>query len=459
MRGILLGVLFFIPSATEAAVVISEVAWMGSTASANHEWIELQNTGAAVDVSGWTLTDGMNLSITLEGIIPAQSYVVLERTSDETVSGSAFLIYTGALVNTGAVLELKRADSGLEDQVAGGENWSFIGGDNITKETAQYTSGGWVTGTPTPGTANRVSNTPPVQEEDDTKKDDTTKSDTVTSAKKSSSGETVRLVLPPVSLKLAIDAQKIGYVNQPIPFTVEASGIGKNLISSLVYEWNFGDGNIASTKSPTHTFSYPGTYAVVAYASYGRQKQLHRHDITILPVDISVTKSERGDVQISNDSPYEIDVSEYTVFAGKTFTFPKFSLLLPNQTVTLPKKLVGDKAVSVRDATGSFVPTTVANVSSRTNESKPVEVIEKSSYIPKTSILSSSLEEDSSVEPIVAGIATSTEEAAPKEIIIGSSSRQKAVKEVEAWPYVALVGIVILGLFGVARKLRGNQNQ
>ncbi|MCA9360208.1 hypothetical protein KC850_04225, partial [Candidatus Kaiserbacteria bacterium] len=50
------------PYSVNAAVYISEVAWMGSDSSANHEWIELHNDGDAVSVADWVLTDGANLS-------------------------------------------------------------------------------------------------------------------------------------------------------------------------------------------------------------------------------------------------------------------------------------------------------------------------------------------------------------------------------------------------------------
>jgi hypothetical protein len=105
------------------AVSINEVAWMGSVTSANHEWIELYNPGEAVSVAGWTLSDGMNLNITLVGEMAAASYVVLERTSEESAPGSAFLIYTGALVNGGTTLTLRTAGGEIHDQVAGGEGW------------------------------------------------------------------------------------------------------------------------------------------------------------------------------------------------------------------------------------------------------------------------------------------------------------------------------------------------
>lgn len=84
-----------LPLVTEGAVSISEVAWMGSSESANHEWIELHNDGEAIDVTGWVINDGMNLNIELTGVIPAGSYVVLERTSDASAKGEAFNLHRG----------------------------------------------------------------------------------------------------------------------------------------------------------------------------------------------------------------------------------------------------------------------------------------------------------------------------------------------------------------------------
>jgi hypothetical protein len=456
MRAAFLGLLCFLPGVTHAAVFISEVAWMGSSSSANHEWIELYNDGASVDVSGWTLTDGMNLSISLSGTIPAGVYAVLERSSDESASGAAFLVYTGALVNTGAQLQLKRSDGGLEDQIVGGENWVAIGGDNVTKETAQYTSSGWVTGTPTPGAINKGSKTtpppsPPPPNTSGTSSNIATSPKPPSPQTKGSSGEAVRLVLPPVTLKLTVDAQKIGYVNQPISFGVEASGIGRNLIGSLVYEWNFGDGTTAVAKNPTHTFAYPGTYAVVVYASYGRQKQLSRHDITILPVDVTVTKNADGDVQISNQSPYEIDISGYSVTAGKTFTFPKFSLLLPQQTITLPKSRVGTKQATIRDAAG----VSLSHATPKTTlpiVAAPIVRPLATAAIPKA------VAAEKAPESAVKGIATSTLSTPVQDIIIGSSSGSASTQKSETWPYVALIGVIVIGLLGVIRKSFGNQN-
>ncbi len=137
LRGVALATLAWAAAqpAAQAHPVINEIAWMGTLASASDEWIELYNdTGAAVDLTGWTLnaTDGTP-SIPLAGIIPAGGHFLLERTDDNTVPGiAADQIFTGALSNTLEVLELRDGSGVLRDLVD-----SWYAGNAATRETMQ----------------------------------------------------------------------------------------------------------------------------------------------------------------------------------------------------------------------------------------------------------------------------------------------------------------------------------
>lgn len=99
------------PSPTQVApgaVLINEVAWGGTFASATDEWIELHNpAGQPISLDGWRLTDGDDIEIDLSGAIVGFGYLLLERTDDSTVNSvPADTIYTGALGNTGETLVL-----------------------------------------------------------------------------------------------------------------------------------------------------------------------------------------------------------------------------------------------------------------------------------------------------------------------------------------------------------------
>lgn len=91
------------------AIVINEVAWAGTAANTNHEWIELYNPGTAdLNLAGWRLVATDNsLVINLTGVIPAGGYFLLERSTDSVIADiPADQIYTGALSNDGRVLQL-----------------------------------------------------------------------------------------------------------------------------------------------------------------------------------------------------------------------------------------------------------------------------------------------------------------------------------------------------------------
>jgi hypothetical protein len=118
-------------------VVINEIAWMGTQADANDEWIELYNsTDQAIDLTGWSLvsTTDNSPSITLSSTIPAKGFFLLERTDDITVNDiTADQIYTGSLVNTGEVLVLKDPVGHLVD-TANGDGGAWPAGVNPTDD-------------------------------------------------------------------------------------------------------------------------------------------------------------------------------------------------------------------------------------------------------------------------------------------------------------------------------------
>lgn len=115
------------PTANPGDVIINEVAWGGTAASPNDEWVELYNTTTQpITLTGWSLValDGTP-AIGLIGVIPPGGYFLLERTDESTISDiPADFIYTGALGNQGETLQLLDAGSSLVDTAnLGGGPW------------------------------------------------------------------------------------------------------------------------------------------------------------------------------------------------------------------------------------------------------------------------------------------------------------------------------------------------
>jgi hypothetical protein len=121
-----------------AWVVINEVAWAGTAASPNDEWIELWNPGGTdVDLSGWMLTDGGDILVALTGTIYAGGFFLLERTDDTTVGDiPADQIYAGALANSGEPLFLLDPSGAAVDS-ANGDGGAWPAGLSAARATME----------------------------------------------------------------------------------------------------------------------------------------------------------------------------------------------------------------------------------------------------------------------------------------------------------------------------------
>lgn len=117
-------------AAASPTVVVNEVAWGGTMAGSQDEWIELRNcTASPIDLTGWVLAIGdvrIPLAVveqdTIEvrrSTIEAGGFLLLERTDDTTVSDvEADILYKGSLSNSGADLRLIDPLGNVVDLVA-----------------------------------------------------------------------------------------------------------------------------------------------------------------------------------------------------------------------------------------------------------------------------------------------------------------------------------------------------
>ncbi len=105
------------PVSVIRSVVINEVAWAGTKADSDDEWIELYNTtSAAINLTDWhLLSTDLSPDIILVGAIQPHSFFLLER-SDDAVNNVAFdQLYSGVLVNGGESLQLLNSSFALID--------------------------------------------------------------------------------------------------------------------------------------------------------------------------------------------------------------------------------------------------------------------------------------------------------------------------------------------------------
>jgi hypothetical protein len=138
--------LYVPPSFPAGAILINEVAWAGTAASANDEWIELWNPGPdAIHLDGWVLTDDEDIRINLVGLVPGDGFALLERTDDETVADlPAHSVYTGALADTGESLRLLDP-SGKEIDIVNRAAGAWPAGDSRRRISMERVGDEWRT--------------------------------------------------------------------------------------------------------------------------------------------------------------------------------------------------------------------------------------------------------------------------------------------------------------------------
>ncbi|MBP6859274.1 MAG: lamin tail domain-containing protein [Candidatus Magasanikbacteria bacterium] len=122
-------------------VVINEIAWSGTSADySTHEWFELyNNTDHAIDLKDWKLIISnkvLNWSKVNSTIVPARSFYLFERTTDNTIKEiAADAIFTGSLSNSGEKLEIIKPNGEVADEVNASAGW--FAGDAVKYKTME----------------------------------------------------------------------------------------------------------------------------------------------------------------------------------------------------------------------------------------------------------------------------------------------------------------------------------
>lgn len=280
-------------------------------------------------------------------------------------------------------------------------------------------------------------NTVVVEEDDsDEEESSTNASSTKTSDKK---------VTYPVT-GLLVSAPEVAHVNEPIQFSVAPSdGKRERLVR---YQWNFGDGTTSDATSPTHSYKHPGTYVVVVESRYLKEEKTSRHEIEVLPLNLSLTTAINGDVTITNHGPEETNLHGMTVRGRGNFIFPEHSILLPGKSITISpiKTTESSVVVALRDQAGQFVATTQAvSITKPTSRSLSAVLPKASSKsIPEVKSATDEMLEN------VAAIGVNEAHAGSEQVASVSSPSTK-----DFWPYAGLLTIILFGLYSIFSQRNG----
>lgn len=143
---LLVGAVCAWPTTLFAQPLITEVAWMGSTADATgDEWLEIYNAGDEdiADLSAYTLTEGTSERTLPSVSLAAGDVLVLERNGSSTsLSPPSAELLNISLNNGGEVLKLCETAAPANCDFANPSGGSWFGGNNSTKATMIRTSTG-----------------------------------------------------------------------------------------------------------------------------------------------------------------------------------------------------------------------------------------------------------------------------------------------------------------------------
>lgn len=355
-----LAIVFAVPFFTEAAVVVNEVAWMGTTADPNGsycEWIELANTGSdSADLDGWTLSIGATVKILNEengailSIAPNGFYLIERLTPSACqdpvpdISADWRVSFGSGISNSGTLITLLDSNGAEIDRVDGSDNWA-IGGSNETKETLQRTAAGWTTATATPRAQNAGSGTGTFQGDGATEQQSTASSPISASV---SGG------IPPYderTIRASAGEDRPAIVGAQMQFTGTATGIAGGTLTNADFFWTFGDGASARGKTVTHTYGFPGQYVVFLSVNAGGYSATDSLIVRAEPNQLSVSELRPGPdswIELQNNSDKTLDLSGWgialrggTLAQERIFWFPSSTRVLARTALVVPSSALG----------------------------------------------------------------------------------------------------------------------
>ena len=361
-----------------AAVQINEIAWMGTSVSANAEWIELYNPdSASVDLTGWklTATDG-SPNISLSGTIPASSYFILERTSDNTLPGiTANQIYTGALSNSGEHLQLTDATGAVIDNVDASAGWPA--GDDATKNTMQKSGSSWITAAPTPNAANASNGVNPPSAAGNGSGNPTTTVTTNPSDDSDSPNQVGNIsktmeetpVKPDPKFSASAVIPDYGTAGVAVPMSISVRDNGHKDYVTGKFVWSYGDGasdTFVQNTPVMHIYYYQGNYPVtLTYYSNELKSDpdyLFKKTIQIIPAGIAIAgTTDDGGVILQNNSTDDIDLENWKLNSqGFQYAFPKYTTVPSGGDLYVSSHVVGfriqkNSSVSIANPTGVLI--------------------------------------------------------------------------------------------------------
>ena len=132
---------------------------------------------------------------------------------------------------------------------------------------------------------------------------------------------------------------RLGVAGSPLEFEVETNLEYKN---NSVFVWNFGDGSEGVGDVVSHTYLYPGEYALMLNVSGPKDKAVSRANVKIINPNFAITHASNERVEITNNAKNEASLfGRVLVAGGKIFAFPKDTIIKSGQKISFGANVTG----------------------------------------------------------------------------------------------------------------------
>jgi hypothetical protein len=325
-----LALLFFFLAPATAGAQVAAVTFTSQSQTVEPNVSSLALTLAAQDVNGNPVSGG----------IPQTGCIALTSSSQTGQFSSS-----AATWNPTGVLTMNKGTSNrsffYKDPIAGTYNLSVafaLKPTTVSDSCSSWPQSEW-------GTLFHASQTIIVgAQSSDTTSSDQTSADNDTTSSTTATQETTSISQASVgseTLVTKIKTQPVVIAGAGSFFSGSASDSHGSKGSGTRYVWNFGDGAIEEGQTVFHTYTYPGTYAVLLSVGSGDEAGIGRTSIQVMSAQIGMLVEPDGSVLISNQSSQELNIGLWNVTSGtSTFPIPQNTILLGSQSIRFSSEVM-----------------------------------------------------------------------------------------------------------------------
>lgn len=291
-------------------------------ADADHEWIEVCNTGESADIGNWKFFENdTNHSLSVvSGSSELAAGACAIIADDTTTFALDYPAFTGVLFdsvfslkNTGEQLQLKDENSVVQDDVT----YSDTYGAKDNGLTLHRNGSLFSEGTASPGEESGIVTTQETTNGNSSDSNSTTATNTTTITQYQYEALSVE---PPQDIHLRLPKRVETVVEANVTLTAEVYDARGRAINDGRIAWTFGDGTTGQGRSVVHRYKHSGEYLIVVKIVHESLFDEVILPVVVHPLSVSLHVAESGEwLEVHNTTDTILDLSHWRIRAASQY--------------------------------------------------------------------------------------------------------------------------------------------